>query len=91
MNSQPSGRSVVLSSEAKEAVKNIYNQFPVFKITCQGIKWLLSRKPDSGYVYGAGKIGVVTFPENTITGTPEVWVKYTFDEDSVLILDVYLP
>lgn len=84
-------RTVVESAAATASVDKFSDEFDRFDQAWEGVKWRLSHKPEIGKrgEYSGLQFCLYNFAGDTIAGTPEIWVVYSYDDDEVLIERVH--
>jgi hypothetical protein len=85
-------RTIIEDAAAQEAADLFSEQFDRFDKAWEGLKWLLSRKPEIGYPQTIN--GVPTGyrlhiqAADELARTPEIWVVYTHDDNEVVIHEI---
>ena len=85
-------RGIVEELDVAEYVDMFSEKFPRFGEAWEGLKWILSRTPElqgaARTVVGGRHYRAYVLASDLLAGTPEIWVTYTYNDDTVTIIAV---
>lgn len=85
-------RAIVEELDVAEYVDMFSEKFPRFSEAWEGLKWVLARTPalqgTARTVVNGREYRAYVLAGDLLANTPEIWVVFTFNDDSVTIVAV---